>query len=219
MSRRNWLMPVFAVLSLALTIPSWTQTDWGYWYISYSGFSWYGFYLGVCFLGLFAWESANAIRIRSAPLLLSFCLGFAIAAIVDLMFYPIRFDNSFFSIGRLPFFLLFLVDVILVWNLVLMPVSHGKAPLRINIIAAFSIIAILWAYIFLVPYSIHKMDITSYGQMVSFFILVIPTVLVWEGLLDSDQSERGIFNICAVTLISGLSVYLALLLGAAAWVT
>lgn len=218
-SRRHWLIPVFAVLSLALAIPSWTRTDWGFWYIDYSNYSWFGFYIGICFLGLFAWESANVIRRRSASLLLSFCFGFAIVALVALILCPIHFDNVFFSIERLPFFLLFLVDIILVWNLVLMPGSHGKTPLRTNMVGAFSIIAILWAYVFLVPYSILKMDITSYGQMVSFFVLVIPMVLIWEGLLDSDPSERGILNISAIVIISGLSMFLAIDLGAAAWIT
>ncbi len=215
--RRYWLMPICALLSLALTIPQWTRTDWGYWHINYSFWSWFGFYVGICFLGLFAWESANAVRTKSILVLFSFCISLAIAAIVAIMLYPIRFDNSFFNIERLPFFMLFLVDIILIWNLVLMPSSHGKAPLRTNLIAAFSIVAIIWGWSFLTQFSI--LQVSSYGQMVSFFVLVIPTVLIWEGLLDSDRLERGIMNICAVALISGLSMFLAVLLGSAAWVT
>ncbi len=218
-SRRHWLLPVFAVLSLVLAIPAWTQTDWGAWYINYSGLSWLGFYLGICFLGLFAWELANAIRGRSVRLLLSVCLVFAIVTIMAEMLFPIRMDHYFFSIARLPFFIVFLVEIILVWNLLLMPGSHGKAPLRINIIAAFVIIAILAFFLPLVLASSFNLFTGDYGQMVSFFILVLPTVLVWEGVLDSNRRDRWVINSYAVILISGLSTYLAIALGSAAWVT
>jgi hypothetical protein len=211
------LLPIFAVLSLALAVPAWTY-DYGFWSISYSGLSsWWGFYLGISFLGLFAWESANAIRGRSTRLLLLFCLGFGIATIVTEILFPIRMDNYFFSLARLPFFIIFLVEIILVWNLLLMPGAHGKAPLRINVVAAFSIVAISLAYNSIVSYSI-QMDITGYGQMVSFFILVLPMVLVIEGLLDSNRRDRGALNICAMILISGFSMYMAIVFGSVVWV-
>jgi hypothetical protein len=217
--RRLWLLPVFAMLSLALAVPAWTQTDWGSWYISYSGLSWWGFYLGICFLGLFAWESANAIRGKSTRLLLLFCLGFAIATVVTEILFPIRMDHYFFSIARLPFFIIFLVEIILIWNLLLMPRSHGKAPLRTNIIAALVIVSILSFFLPLVLAEFFNLFTGDYGQMVSFFILVLPTVLVWEGLLDSSRSDRGVLNVCALVLVSGFSMYLAVALGSAAWVT
>ena len=83
----------------------------------------------------------------------------------------------------------------------------ARLPSELNIIAAFSIIAIL---AFFLPYAFAsglKLYTESYGQMVSFFILVLPTVLAWEGVLDRDLSrpEGSSIMLCSDSALSAAS--------------
>gem|GEM_PF-6348533 len=184
---------------------------------------WISFYLGACFLGLFAWESANAIRKQAPFLLLLVCIALAISPFIIMVLFPFRLNYYGFILTRAPFFLTVLIDVVLFWNLILMRSPQAKAPFKVNIGAGVSLILIVWIFATAIPD--FSWIVFDYGQMVSFFVLTIPTVLAWEALMDVNPFVTGknfklivggTFLVIVVSLIAGFQ---AILLGGVMWAT
>jgi hypothetical protein len=199
-------------------------------YLNYDLVSFLSFYLGTCFLGLLAWESANVIRKISRFLLLLACIVLAIASFV--LSIAIPFDSSYygFILTRAPFYLIVLVEVVLLCNLTMMTNPQEKAPFKLFMIASFSLIVAIWLLIYAVPFQEFRADL--YGMMVSFFILAIPTILAWEALLDSASIRRGNASvyrivdekkdaqrIVVVVLISIMAGFFAIIQGSIMWMT
>lgn len=199
-------------------------------YLNYDLVSFLSFYLGTCFLGLFAWESANVIRKVSRILLLLTCIVLAIASFALSIAIPVDSSYYGFILARAPFYLIVLVDVVLLWNLTMMTNPQGKAPFKLFMIASFSLIVAVWLLIYAVP--VPEFRAEAYGMMVSFFILAIPTILAWEALLDSTSIRRGDASayritdektyarrITVVVLISIISGLFAIIQGSIMWMT
>ena len=220
--RRAWLVPCFAILSIVLMLLP-LREYYGEWYLDYGTSPWISFYLGVCFIGLLAWESANAIR-NVAPLLLMLaCIASAVASVIIMMLFPFNLNHYGFILTRAPFFLTVMVGIVFLWNLVLMRGRQAKVNFKLNIWAGISLILIVCIFATGIPY-INWM-VTDYGQMVSFFVMAIPTVLAWEALIDNNPFGKGKsvnLMIGRTALVVGVSViagFLACLLGSVMWVT
>ncbi|HUL39507.1 MAG TPA: hypothetical protein VLU38_04365 [Methanomassiliicoccales archaeon] len=172
-------------------------------------------------LGLFAWESASFIRDFSAKALVVCCVLMASAAALTLVLFPIRHINGhpFFDITRIPFFLVFLVAIIFAWNLAVISRPSIEKLFWLNAVAAFLIFFMILLLWYSLPYALFRITFDSYGQMVSFFILVIPTVLVWEGLIESDPSRRSGSAVSTAIMITALSAFFAVAMGSESWVT
>jgi len=229
---------VFAALSVLLLLlpikedyfllPSGVHHTMGY-YLNYDLASFLSFYLGTCFLGLFAWESANMIRKVSRFMLLLACIVLAIASFVLSIVIPVDSSYYGFILARAPFYLIVLVDVVLLWNLTMMN-RQEKAPFKLFMIASFSLIGAIWLLIYAVPIPEFRADL--YGMMVSFFILVVPAILAWEALLDNVLIRRGgasVYRIvdektdsqriAVVVLISIIAGFFAIIQGSIMWMT
>ncbi len=211
MSRRSWLIPLFAILSIVLSVAPWENFG-GIWYVNNSPLSWVLLYFGICFLGMFAWELGTTIRKFSNTVLVAFWALMVIATAMTLHFFPIEVVPGlpFFAVERLPFYLMFLVTIILTWNLVMMSGKTSKSLFWWNAIAAISILFmnyILWFY-----------NYYYYGQMTSFFIAVIPTVVVWECVVELSKSGRNWYAIFASIMITGLAALVAIDTGSLVWV-
>jgi hypothetical protein len=221
--RRAWLTPSFAILSVCLILLPLREYDWGGWYLNYDLVSYVSFYLGTCFLGLFAWESANAIRKVTTSLLLVVTVGLAITSFIIIILFPFDLNYYGFILTRAPFFLVVLADVVLLWNLALLTNSQRKTHFKLTMIAAFSLIAAVWLLLYIVPDFGYRA--TNYGQMVSFFILALPTILSWEALMDNNRYEKGesssnrVKRISAAILISIMAGFFAIVQGSVMWIT
>lgn len=213
---RIWLIPAFAALSLLLSVPVWRWDTYYGWVIDYSLISWFMFYLGMLFLGLAAWESANVIGGRSETILLGLCTALAISIFLANLWLPLDSRDDFFDFDLVPSYILAMLTIIMTWNLVLMHYSNHEAPLRLNLLAAGAIIVIIWSMVYIIPL---RLNAEQNGQMVSFFIMVIPNVLIWEGVLDSRVEQRGILEIMAISILSFLGIFLAALFGSLVWVS
>jgi hypothetical protein len=217
------LIPSFAVLSICLILLPLREYDWGGWYLNYDLVSYVSFYLGTCFLGLFAWESANAIRKVALSLLLMAIIALAIISSLIMILFPFDLNYYGFILTRAPFFLAVLADVVLLWNLALLTKSQRRTPFKLTMIAAFSLIAMVWILLYVdLGFGYWA---THFGQMVSFFILALPTILSWEALIDNNRYEKGESSsnrakrISAVVLISVIAGVFAIVQGSAMWIT
>jgi len=85
------------------------------------------------------------------------------------------------------------------------------------------LILIVWIFATAIPD--FSWIVFDYGQMVSFFVLTIPTVLAWEALMDVNPFVTGknfklivggTFLVIVVSLIAGFQ---AILLGGVMWAT
>ena len=192
-------------------------------YLNYDLISFLSFYLGTCFLGLFAWESANAIRKVSPYLLLLASIAVAVISIILVIMIPIDPNYYGFILARVPFYLTVLVGLVLLWNLALLTNPEGKAPFKLFVIASVSLITAIWLLIYAVPDVRFRAD--HFGMMVSFFVLALPTVLAWEALMDgrpvktNTASLNRIVRIAVVVLISIASGIFAIIQGSVMWIT
>jgi hypothetical protein len=217
------LIPSFAVLSICLILLPLREYDGGGWYLNYDLVSYVSFYLGTCFLGLFAWESANAIRKVAPSLLLMATIALAIISSIIMILFPFDLNYYGFILTRAPFFLAVLADVVLLWNLALFTNSRRKVSFKLTIIAAFSLMAAVWLLLFVD--SGFGYWATHFGQMVSFFILALPTILSWEALMENNRNEKGESSsnrakrISAVVLISVIAGFFAIIQGSVMWMT
>jgi hypothetical protein len=206
-SKRYWLLPLFAFLSLVLSTTVWSWDTYDFEWVIRNPKDWLSFFLGMCFLGFFVWECANVLRKKSTYLLLtlSVCMLFLTVFVgllspnIDQFYHPL--DSQIATL-----FILFTVTVLLFSNYLLMNTNQVDR-LRIHILAAFLLItSILFLGIFFSgPMSLSL----SFLTFLFFFVMVVAIVLLWEGLLDSRREQRGFFEIMAITGISLLAVYMA----------
>ena len=170
------------------------------------------------------------IRKVSRFLLLLACIVLAIASFVLSIVIPVDSSYYGFILARAPFYLIVLVDVVLLWNLIMMTNPQEKAPFKLFMIASFSLIMAIWLLIYAVPVPEFRADL--YGMMVSFFILAIPTILAWEAFLDNASIRRGDASvyrivdekkdtqrIVVVVLISIMAGFFAIIQGSIMWMT
>jgi len=206
-SKRYWLLPLFAFLSLVLSTTVWS---WDPYYFEWEIIglpAWFSFFLGMCFLGFFVWECADIVRKKSTRLLQTLCVCMLCLTVFVGLLTP-NVDPRYRPLDSqiVPLFILFTATVLLISNYLLMSASQVDR-LRMHILTAFLLItSILFLGFFLVwPMALSL----SFLTFLFFFVMVMAMVLLWEGLLDSRREQRGFIEIMVIAGMSLLAVYLA----------
>jgi hypothetical protein len=150
-------------------------------------------------------------------------IALAIISSLIMILFPFDLNYYGFILTRAPFFLAVLADVVLLWNLALLTKSQRSVPFKLTMIAAFSLIAVVLLLLYVDPGFSYWA--THFGQMVSFFILALPTILSWEALIDNNRYEKGesssnrVKSISATVLISVIAGFFAIAQGSVMWMT
>jgi len=216
MHKRTWLLPLFGVISSILVWTQYEIHDISMWYIGPSPLT----FLGFCFLGLFAWDLVDAVR-RVSHFLPPFVLVLAATmTVVYCLIFPIDPFYIEWVPDRVPLFALILFDLIVLWNVGLREVYYTDIRPWVRL---------RYSMLLVVIFAILGTYFSDYGQMVSFFFLMIPVVLAWEEIIDEstylqqrrppERRHRLASRLVAALAISFIAGFMGIYFANMFWVT
>jgi hypothetical protein len=173
-------------------------------------------FFSMCFAGMAAWEAALLLGQRSRLLIIVLAFLVLIPAIALYYIFPVDPRFVEWVPGRIPIFTAMLLELVLFCGFVIDGYAEQGSIPRINLFSAI-LITVIWVLLSSVP-SQFAWDVTDYGQMVSFFVLVVPVVLLWEGLIKGYSSAgwsdaRFLLTLIGIILISLFIGFLAVSMG------
>lgn len=174
-------------------------------------------FVGVCFAGLTVFESSVAARNLARYLPSVMCIiGAALIAVAYLLTPPN--SGHLWNWTYVPLFILIVLEVSLLWSLVPKESDGGSDRLGLKAKYAFVLLFLL---------TLLGGSNSMYGQMVSFFLMTIPVILAWEGVIDLTEREewrapaafRPLVRIMAATAVFIIASFIGYILGNWYWVT
>jgi hypothetical protein len=210
-SRRPWLIPIFALTSLAFITLQYGE--------HYEG---YGpspvLFVGICFLGLTIFELSETAcnLIRSLPLIM--CI--VVAAVIGFVYLSTPQNPGYLWYWEcVPLYALVVVEVIFLWSL-----APKESNIGTNMVGSRIKYSVLLLFLLTLLGGLNVM----YGQMVSFFFMTVPVVLSWEEVIDrsriinmsSSSSLKGpAIRTALALIISFIAGFVGVYLGNWFWVT
>jgi hypothetical protein len=173
-SRRPWLIPIFALTSLAFITLQYGEH-----------YEWYGpsplLFVGICFLGLTIFEVSEIAR--NLIHFLPFIMCIVVAAAIGFAYLVTPSNPGFLWYWNyVPLFALIVVEVLLLWSL-----APKESDSDTNLVG----LKIKYSFFLLFLLTLLGGSNVMYGQMVSFFFMTVPVVLSWEEVIHRSRIVQG----------------------------